>query len=64
MNTSAAKPKRRRQCTCRCPAYPFPHRIFSGHCEGPREIEPDSLVPYIHTPEAMRESGHSEKDFG
>jgi len=26
--------KRRPQVTCRCPAYPFPHRVTGGYCNG------------------------------
>jgi hypothetical protein len=27
--------KKRQQITCRCPAYPFPHREGGGQCEMP-----------------------------
>ncbi len=28
------RPKRRMQVTCRCHAYPFPHRLSGGRCSG------------------------------
>jgi hypothetical protein len=32
--THLIRSKRRGEYTCRCGAYPFPHRMFGGHCTG------------------------------
>lgn len=34
MRTAPVAKKRRRQDTCRCKAYKFPHRLGSGKCVG------------------------------
>jgi hypothetical protein len=45
---------------CRCSAYKFPHRIGSGKCG---DIMPEQNVPYHHSSQAMRDSGHKNSDF-
>jgi hypothetical protein len=47
--------------SCTCSAYQFPHRVGGGKCSGHRR--PDGLVSYHHTIQAMRDAGHSERDF-
>lgn len=32
-----ARARRRRRPRCDCPAYPFPHRLNTGHCCAPEE---------------------------
>ena len=44
---------------CMCAAYPFPHRVFGGKCEGDDEDETYSSRPF----NAMHEAGHKGGDF-
>lgn len=42
-NAPMAKKRKREQVTCRCDAYPFPHRLHSKQClELAREMEAQS----------------------
>jgi hypothetical protein len=58
------KPKRK-QSTCYCCAYKFPHRLDSGNCRD--SYNANSEVSYADQRIAMSvdfyESGHSYKDF-
>lgn len=40
--------KRRKQYTCRCPAYDFPHRFGGGRCNGLHLCEPSSVCQMCH----------------
>ncbi|MFM8295537.1 MAG: hypothetical protein ACKN9E_13450 [Microcystaceae cyanobacterium] len=33
--------QKRKQTTYRCDAYPFPHRLYGGHCSVPDDDEDD-----------------------
>lgn len=37
------KNTRKKQITCKCPAYPFPHRAWSGNCQGDAERSMDQV---------------------
>lgn len=43
------KRKPRPQTTCRCDAYPFPHRLYGGQCSGPDDEEDDDeyINPWV-----------------
>jgi hypothetical protein len=36
-----------KQQTCRCDAYPFPHRLYGGKCEGMTEDELDDCNSWM-----------------
>lgn len=37
--------RRRKQYTCRCGAYDFPHRFSGGRCQGLWLVEPNHYCP-------------------
>ena len=59
---------KRKQITCRCAAYPWPHRLDSGKCRdlyNESKSEEQPLVSYTNDYFArMAEYGLKESDFG
>ena len=36
--------RKRKQKTCRCDAYHFPHRLYGGHCSGPDTEDEEQTI--------------------
>jgi hypothetical protein len=53
-----------RHQTCRCDAYPFPHRKDGGKCDRTQRdaMKPEPTTEHWST-QAMRDAGHKERDF-
>ena len=57
VTTTYNRKRKRWQQTCRCDAYPFPHRLYGGRCCGSHhDPEPELIDPW-------REAGVAQADF-
>jgi hypothetical protein len=54
----------RRPQTCRCDAYPFPHRKDGGKCDRTQQdlMKPEPTTEHW-SDQAMRDAGHKPGDF-
>jgi len=57
------KKTKRNTETCRCDAYPFPHRMYGGLCEGP-DSKPDPEDEGCYRFHERKDRMDAEDQFG